>query len=194
MINHGSYRFASALAAIGVSASLSGCSTVETASGGPSVVAAGSPERIQLKVQTGSDALDARVYELAYEQFSTVMPLREAPPYTAALEIIFASAEQNALVGATGTTVSGHGDWYTGGRPAGTSATRGASLTWQNSTMSAVLKHADGEQTWSATYRYNGGYELSGFVVHTPEQAARLIVKRLTARFLQDERVAETKK
>jgi len=194
MINRRNNWLASALAAVGVAASLSGCSTVETASSGPPIANADARERIQLKVQTGSDALDARVYELAYGQFSALMPLREAPPYTADLEIIFASAQQNSLGGATPKSPTGPRGWYTGGRAAAASASQGPLWTWQNSTMSAVLKHADGEQIWSATYRYNGGYELSGFVVHTPEQAARLIVRRLTARYAQDEQVAATKK
>lgn len=168
---------------------LAGCSTVETAGGGSVVTTALPTERIQLKVRTGDDQMDALVYELAYQQFSTVMPLREAPPYTSELEITFTSTGQSGFIGSSTTSVSGHSTtdgWYTGGRAVSTTLSSGTFLTWQNSTMLAVLKHVDGERMWSADYSYKGGWEMSGFVVNTPEEAARLIVKRLKVRFASD--------
>ena len=133
--------------------------------------------------------MDALVYELAYQQFSGVMPLREKEPYSGVLEVTFASSTQSGFVGSSASTTSlqpSGGGWYTGGRAVSTSISSGAFLEWQNSTMLAVLKKTDGERLWSADYSYKGGWELSGFVVNTPEEAARLIVKRLAARFASD--------
>jgi hypothetical protein len=171
---------------------LAGCSTMATSGGGAPMAAVLPTERIQLKVRTGNDQMDALVYELAYQQFSNVMPLREEGPYTGTLEITFASSTQGAFLGSSTDIASvrptGSG-WYTGGRAVSTSITTGTFLEWQNSTMLAVLRGPDGQRQWSADYSYKGGWEMSGWVVNTPEEAARLIVKRLAARF-----VADTKK
>ncbi len=56
----------------------------------------------------------------------------------------------------------------------------------QNSTMLAVLRQGDGERLWSGDYSYKGGWELSGWVVNTPEEAARLVAKRLKGQYLKD--------
>ncbi len=127
---------------------------------------------------------------MAYQQFSKVMPLREAkPPYTAALEVTFASTTQSGYLGSSSTVATGSATstgWYTGGRVVGSALSSGTFLEWQNSTMLAVLKHTDGERLWSADYSYKGGWEMSGWVVNTPEEAARLVAKRLAARFAAD--------
>ena len=169
---------------------LAGCSTVETSGGGPALATAAKAQRIQLKVRTGNDQMDALVYELAFEQFGKVMSLAETPPFTGALEITFVSTAQNGFLGSSSTVASGQAvtnGWYTGGHIVSTSLSSGTFLTWQNSTMLAVLRGADGERQWSADYSYKGGWELSGWVVNTPEEAARLIVKRLKTRFVTDE-------
>jgi hypothetical protein len=179
---------------------LAGCSTVETSGSGLSSLAtSGSApaDRIQLKVRTGSAQMDQLVYELAYQQFSDVIPLREAEPYTGTLEITFASSTQSAFFGSSNTYASGSvtgSTWYTGagatGHASGGSSTStistGAFLDWQNSTMLAVLKRSDGQRLWSADYSYKGGWELSGWVVNTPEEAARLVAKRLKAQYVAD--------
>ena len=38
----------------------------------------------------------------------------------------------------------------------------------------AIVRGADGQRLYSADYKYKGGWELSGWVVNTPEEAARL--------------------
>jgi hypothetical protein len=165
------------------------CSTVQTTGNGPALAANLANERIQLKVRTGDDQMDALVYEMAYQQFSPVMPLREKEPYTAALEITFVSSAQSGFLGSSSTLATGHvtsSGWYTGGRAVSTTLSGGTFLQWQNSTMLAVLRHTDGERLWSADYSYKGGWEMSGWVVNTPEEAARLITKRLAARFMAD--------
>ena len=146
-------------------------------------------DRIQLKVRTGDEQMDALVYELAFEQFSGVMPLRESGPYTGALELTFASTAQSGFLGSSSTVARGSAvstGWYTGGHVVTTSLSSGTFLVWQNSTMLAVLRRGDGERLWSADYSYKGGWEMSGFVVNTPEEAARLVIKRLKARFVLD--------
>ena len=52
--------------------------------------------------------------------------------------------------------------------------------------MDAVLTRGEGEPLWTANYSYKGGYELSGFVIDTPEKAARLVARRLATRFAAD--------
>jgi hypothetical protein len=95
-----------------------------------------------------------------------------------------------SAVGSANAQASG---WYTGNgyigqAISGSSAavTTGSTFEWQNSTMVMVLKHRDGERLWSAYYNYKGGWELSGWVVNTPEEAARLVTRRLKAHFVQD--------
>jgi hypothetical protein len=169
---------------------LAGCSTVETSGGGPGLATTLQNERIQLRVRTGNPQMDALVYELAYEQFSSVMPLREKEPYTETLDLTFASSTQGGFLGTSTAIATGHATttgWYTGGQVVSTAMSAGAFLEWQNSTMLAVLKREDGERLWSADYSYKGGWEMSGWVVNTPEEAARLIVKRLKTRFVADE-------
>jgi hypothetical protein len=168
---------------------LASCSSVETTGAGARLAARPPSEYFQLKVSTGDDHMDAVVYETAYQQFSSVTPLREAPPFAGSLEITFASASQSNFQASPTKVAKGHARadrWYVGGRTVSATPGAGPFLEWQNSTMVAVLKRNDGEQLWTAAYSYKGGYELSGFVVNTPEKAARLVAKRLAARFIAD--------
>lgn len=169
---------------------LAGCSTVQTTGGGQAVATRLPSERIQLRVRTGDARLDAMVWQSAYRQFSAVMPLGEQEPYTAALEITFDSMKQTGLVGIPAVIIStptARGakaqEWYTGGQAPAADGGKGNLLEWQNSRMSAVLQRSDGVVLWSANYAYNGANESSSWTVHTPEQAARLIIGRLVARF-----------
>jgi hypothetical protein len=172
---------------------VTGCSTVETSGLAQPQVQNLSKERIQLRVRTGNEQMDRLLYEMAYQQFADVLPLREREPYTATFDITFSSSTAGSFVGSSstlsGATASGAG-WYTGGTAtvSGVSSTvsSGTFLQWQNSIMLAVLKRDDGERLWSADYNYKGGWEMSGWVVNTPEEAARLVTKRLKARFVAD--------
>jgi len=149
-------------------------------------------------VRTGDGVMDKLVYEMAYQQFGGVLPLCEKEPYTGSVEITFSSSGQSAFVGTSTTTgsASAYGlCWYTGHGYIGgaayvtgnaTTVTTGSTFQWQNSTMIIVIKKADGERIWSADYSYKGGWEMSGWVVNTPEEAARLVTKRLKEKFLQD--------
>lgn len=168
---------------------LAGCSTVETSGTGLTSPNA-STDRIQLRVRTGNEQMDRTVYELVYQQFADVLPLREAPPYTGSFDVTFDSSTQSAFLGSSSTIAStGSKGWYTGAgivSGAASALSAGAVFDWQNSTMLAVLRGSDGGRLWSADYSYKGGWEMSGWVVNTPEEAARLVAKRLKARYLAD--------
>jgi hypothetical protein len=142
--------------------------------------------------------MDKFVYEVAYQQFGEIIPLREQEPYTGVMEITFASSDQTWFVGCSSTvgsaTAFGSG-WYSGtGYVANTSTvtgssstiTSGGNLIWQNSTMLIILKNKGGQRIWTADYNYKGGLELSGFSVNTPAEAARLVIKRLKNKLKND--------
>jgi len=183
---------------IGVALALAACSTVETTRGSvPLASLQHSSERFQLRVNTGDAHMDELVYEFAYQQFSQVLPMAEHEPYTGTLDITFSSQTQGAFIGSSSTVGQARGTatgWYTGGGYVGqanvtgtsTTVSSGTMMEWQNSTMIAVLRHADGERLWSGDYDYKGGWEMSGFVVNTPEEAARLVTRRLRERFASD--------
>lgn len=183
---------------IGLAVCIAGCSSVQTQRKNVPLASIQASERFQLMVRTGNAVMDKLVYEMAFQQFGSVLPLREREPYTGVMEITFASADQSWFVGTSSTvgnaTASGSG-WYSGNgyvggiaTVAGSSATvsSGGAFTWQNSTMMIILKNSDGERLWTADYNYKGGWELSGWVVNTPEEAARLVIKRLKAKLESD--------
>ena len=149
-------------------------------------------------VRTGNPVMDKFVYEMAYQQFGGLVPLKEKEPYTGVMEITFASADQSWFVGTANTVGSGtaYGSgWYSHSGYVGGTATvsgnsttvsTGGSFTWQNSTMLIVLKNGDGDRLWTADYNYKGGWEWSGWTVNTAEEAARLVLKRLKEKFESD--------
>ena len=150
-------------------------------------------ERIQLKVATGEPDLDAFVYQAAYDQFSTILPLRETEPFTGVLEISFADRTPRAGKEKSGSkgekserSAKSEKSWFTGGRKASARQTAGSPFDFQNAAMVALLKRTDGERLWGAEYNYVGGWDMSGWVVHTPEQAASTILKRLKARLVRE--------
>jgi len=177
---------------------LTGCSSVQTQKASTSLSMLRSSERFQLLVRTGNPVMDKLVYEIAFLQFGDVLPLREQEPFTGVMEVTFASSDQSWFVGSSSTvgsaTAYGSG-WYSrsgynGGTATvtGSSATisSGGALTWQNSTMLIVLKKNDGERIWTADYKYKGGWEFSGWSVNTPDEAARLVIKRLKNKLTKD--------
>lgn len=189
-------RISIALASLAIL--FAGCSSVQTQKTNAPLSTIQASERFQLLVRTGNAVMDKLVYEMAYQQFSGLVPLREKEPYTGVMEITFASSDQSWFVGSSSTvgnaTAYGSG-WYSGtgyvggtATVSGSSATvsSGGSFTWQNSTMLIVLKKEDGERLWTADYNYKGGWEMSGWVVNTPDEAARLVIKRLKQKFEDD--------
>lgn len=45
--------------------------------------------------------------------------------------------------------------------------------------MLLTIKDHDGNRLWSADYSYKGGWEMSGWSVNTPDEAARLCLRRI---------------
>ena len=176
----------------------SGCSSVQTQKAAVSISTIKSQERFQLMVRTGNPVMDKLLYEMAFQQFGNLIPLREKEPYTGVMEIVFLSSDQSSFIGSSSTIgrVNAYGSgWYTGHGQVGsavtatgisTSLSTGGVLTWQNSTMLIILKKTDGERLWTADYNYKGGMEMSGFVVNTPDEAARLVLGRLKENFEND--------
>jgi hypothetical protein len=177
---------------------LIGCSSVETQKVSLPLSSIQQSEKIQLLVRTGNSVMDKLVYEMAYQQFSDILPLREKEPFTGVMEITFVSSGQSAFIGSSSTigsaTAYGSG-WYSRNGYVGGSAvvsgssttiSSGGTFTWQNSTMLIVLKKSDGERLWTADYNYKGGWEMSGWVVNTPDEAAHLVLKRLKEKFQSD--------
>ena len=177
-------------------ATFAGCSSVDTQKSTVSLQAI-SGQRFQVMVRTGNAVMDRLVYEMAFRQFGGLLPLKEKEPFTGVMEITFASSDQSWFIGTSataGTATANGAGWYTGSGYVGTATVSGNSttvssggtFTWQNSTMIVVLKNQDGDRLWTADYNYKGGWELSGWVVNTPEEAARLIMKRLKDKFVSD--------
>ena len=175
----------------------SACSSVETSKPINSLATIRNAQRYQLLVRTGNPVLDKMVYEFAFAQFGDALPLREKEPYTGKMEITFVSSSQSAFIGSSVGTGEVHGSesgWYTAGGYVGAATatataatvTTGTTFVWQNSTMIIVLKSVDDERLWTADYNYKGGWEFSGWLVNTPEEAARLVVKRLKDKFVSD--------
>ncbi len=68
---------------------LSACSTVQTSGISGQVSESLNQERVQLRVRTGNDQMDKIVYEMVYQQFSDILPIKEKSPYTSYLDITF---------------------------------------------------------------------------------------------------------
>ncbi len=177
---------------------LCSCSSVDTQKAAAPLSVIKSSERFQVMVRTGYPVMDKLVYEMAFRQFGDVLPLKEKEPFTGVMEITFASSDQSWFVGSstsTGTATAQGSGWYTGTGYVGgvatvsgssTTVSSGGTFTWQNSTMIMVLKNKDGDRLWTADYNYKGGWEFSGWVVNTPQEAARLVMKRLKEKFNND--------
>lgn len=155
-------------------------------------------QRYQIKVRTGNNAMDSIVYEYAYKHFSKVLPVVEKEPYTGSIDVTFGSSADGYYVGTTtsySTTNANATAWYTGGNSAvaygssstnTTGVTTGSAVTWQNSTMLVVVRDSAGNRLWTADYKYKGGWEMSGFVVNTAQEAANLCCKRVAEKLKKD--------
>ena len=160
---------------VAIATCIAGCSTVETQKASVSLASIQATERFQLLVRTGNAVMDRLVYEMAFQQFGSLLPLREKQPYTGVMEITFTSTGETWFVGTSNTvgsaTAFGSG-WFSGNGYVGgtanmignsTTVSTGGSSTWQISTMMIVLKKSDGERLWTADYNYKGTWEMSAF-------------------------------
>ena len=154
-------------------------------------------------VSTGDTALDKFVYEQAFFEFGDLLPLSDKGDKAGTMEISFSSTPEGMAI-ASGTSygtqnlhASGwyDGSGYWGGSASATgsatSVATASTYTWQNSTMLIVVKGYDSQRIWVGDYNYKGGYEMSGWVVNTPTEAARLILKRMAQRFLTDFKITK---
>lgn len=178
-------------------ASLTACSSMQ------STVANSDGVRLQefgpyvIQVRTPSAILSSAVYEFAVQQFSKSLDIAEREPGRGVIEVTFSSQGDSAFLGSATTTVAGQSygsGWYTGNTYYGSASVTGTAntvsmgsvLTWQNSTLLVVVRDKNGRRLYTADYDYKGGWELSGWVVNTPEEAARLCIERVRKQMLKD--------
>ncbi len=138
---------------------------------------------VQLRVRAGGDDLDAAVYDAVFPPFAEVLPLKRAGPFTHTLDVTFSTTGHDWLGAHGGARAGADEHWYIGDRPGHPAEAKGGFVKWQTSHMRAVLSPMGEAPAWSADYDYDGGIELSGWTVKTPAQAARLIARRLAARY-----------
>lgn len=166
------------------------CSSLETTPVRESSIPVIENQKYVMAVQTGHRGMDKILYEHCYRQFSETLPIVEAGEYTGIIEVYFSTSGESAFIGTSSTTSSANAyaqGWYSGYSGFGYATAQGSSttlsasgsFTWQNSTMLVTIKRKDGTRIWSADYKYKGGWELSGWVVNTPDEAARLCAKRM---------------
>jgi len=154
-------------------------------------------KQYKIKVRTPNQQLSQLTYEYAMLEFGSLLNIREKGDVNGVIEITFSSQGQSAFIGSsTSTTISNvwANAWYTGygasmnatGTSNTTDVTSGTMFQWQNGNMVIVIKDTDGKRLWGADYNYKGGWEMSGWIVNTSEDAARLLIKRLAKKFKND--------
>lgn len=175
--------------------SLLACSTMESTpiQGGSQQLTQSGP----YAVVVNAGPLSPVVYEFAVREIGKALAITEGADAKGRVEITFASTGDSALMGAaTSTSVTNFNatGWYsrnaayTRGSAVSTSSAVGSawSLTWQNSTALVVIRDAVGKRLWTADYAYKGGWELSGFYINTPEEAARYSLQKVNAQLFKD--------
>lgn len=176
---------------------LGGCSSMQSSVTNREHLAGKDQAPFIVRVRTPSPGLAPIVYELAVQEFGKSVDIAEGGPGKGSIEVMFSSHDDSAFFGssATSTTAQSYGSgWYSGNAAYGsvsstaqaTSISSGTSFTWQNSTMIVVIRDKDGHRLYTADYDYKGGWELSGWVVNTPEEAARLCIQRVRKQMAQD--------
>ena len=175
---------------------LVGCSEMETHPTVTSAQPLKEAEPFAVMVQTGSDVAPI-VYEYAVEELGKSFRIVENGPAKGRIEITFSSSTQSAFFGSsTGYTTGSFNSsgWYSGNRTyysgqlsaTTTGISSGGTFDWQNSTMIVVIRDEAGNRLYSADYKYKGGWELSGFVVNTPAEAAKLCIERIHKKLVAD--------
>lgn len=122
-------------------------------------------QNFQIKVRTGNPTMDKVTYELAFLELSPYFPVSEKEPFTGTIEIIFLS-----------------------GSASGSAVTPGP-LSNKNCTMIFCIRDLENRRMWTAGYNYKGEWELSGFSINTPDEAARLCLKRIVEELQKSLRV-----
>lgn len=181
--------------------SISGCSSVETYNNAQSFSEYESSGPYAIKVRTENPNLSHYTYEVAVLKFSQILDVSENENAEGSIEITFSSEKQSTFYGSySGSTMTNaYGSaWYTGANYANLSGsaystaigtTSGSTFDWQNSNMLITIKDKNGRRLWSADYTYKGGWELSGWVVNTPTDAAKLCIERLVTMFKSENKI-----
>lgn len=177
---------------------LNACSSMQTYSNFRDALMIVKNQSYQVRVRTGNEVMDKLVYEFAYLELGKYLPIAEQGSFTGTLDIIFSSSSESAFIGSSAgyaTTTGYVNGWYTGSGYIGATGSAstvssgissGGTFTWQNSTMLVILKDSSGKRLWSADYKYKGGWEMSGWSVNTPQEAARLCIERVAEKLKQD--------
>ena len=191
-------RYLSLIFLVFVTFILDACSSMQTYSNFQDTQMIVKNQSYQVRVRTGNEVMDRIVYEFAYLEFGKYLPIAEKGSFTGTVDITFSSSSESAFIGSSVAyaTTTGYVDgWYTGTGYVGVTGNAstvssgvsgGGTLTWQNSTMIVILKDGDSKRLWSADYKYKGGWEMSGWSVNTPQEAARLCVQRVAEKLGQD--------
>jgi hypothetical protein len=139
-------------------------------------------QKYKLEVSSGNTSLDGILYEHCYRAFSELLPIVESGTVTGTIAVKFGSDSEGYSMGygtSTGSAVAYSGYGGTHANAVGSSMGIVQDVSWQNSTMIVVIKRADGSRIWSCDYDYKGGWEMSGYTVKSPAQAARLVSERI---------------
>jgi hypothetical protein len=176
---------------------VSGCSSMQTTAKNKGEVKLSTYGSFTIQVRTPSPDLSSLVYEFAVQEFSKSLDIAEKEKGKGTIEITFSSQGESAFIGSSTTTANAQAygsGWYTGNtyynsalvQGQATTFSSGSSFTWQNSTLLVVVRDTEGRRLYSADYKYKGGWELSGWVVNTPEEAARLCIERVHKQMAKD--------
>ena len=176
---------------------VSGCSSMQTTAKNKGEVKLSTYGSYTVQVRTPSPSLSSLVYEFAVQEFSKSLDIAEKEKGKGTIEVTFSSQGESAFMGSSTTTANAQAygsGWYTGNtyynsvvvQGQATTFSSGGSFTWQNSTLFVVVRDADGHRLYSADYKYKGGWEFSGWVVNTPEEAARLCIERVHKQMSKD--------
>jgi hypothetical protein len=138
---------------------LASCSSVQSTKNGTAttLVSFQQSEPFLVVVNAPTPQLERLIQEYVETEFGRTLKITEGSAGLGVIEVTYAS--------------SGQGNAF---------------ADWQNSTMLVVIRDSQKERLWSGEYGYKGGMEMSGFSVTTREEAAKLVVKRLSKQFETD--------
>ena len=136
---------------------LASCSSVQTTKNVATKVDFAPSEPFAVSVSAPSPQLERLISEYVITEFGRDLKITESGNGRGTIEVTYAS--------------SGQGNGF---------------ADWQNSTMLVVIRTPSKERLWTGEYNYKGGMEMSGFKVTTQEEAAKLVVQRISKQFESD--------
>ena len=136
---------------------LSACSTVKTTKNVSAYVDFKSSEPFSVLVSAPTPQLEKLIREYIITEFGRTLKITEGANSQGFIEVTYAS--------------SGQGNGF---------------ADWQNSTMLLIIRTLKNERLWTGEYNYKGGMEMSGWSVTTREEAAKLVVQRVSEQFESD--------